>query len=135
MPYLKTYHLFISHAWDYNEEYYRLVNMLQGTPYFKWRNYSVPQHDPLTGGGQLEAQLRNQVQPVHAMLILAGMYVNHRQWIQYELDLAREYGKPVIGVYPWGQQRAPVQVTNAAAAMVGWNTDSIVAAVREYSLR
>ena len=47
MPELKTYDLFISHAWKYNEDYYRLVDMLNNAPNFKWRNYSVPEHDPV----------------------------------------------------------------------------------------
>ena len=29
MPTLKTYHLFISHAWDYNDEYYRIIEHLK----------------------------------------------------------------------------------------------------------
>ena len=39
MPELKTYDVFISHAWTYNSDYYRLVEMLDKAPNFKWRNY------------------------------------------------------------------------------------------------
>ncbi|MCK6565117.1 MAG: TIR domain-containing protein [Dehalococcoidia bacterium] len=134
MPYLKTYDLFISHAWDHNEEYERLVNMLNTAPYFKWRNYSVPRTDPLPGGRTLGAQLDGQVRPVNAVIILAGMYVNHRDWIQKEIDLAQGYRKPIIGLYPWGQERAPVQVTQVAVEMVRWNTDSIISAIRTHAL-
>ena len=28
MPALKTYDVFISHAWKYNDQYYNLINML-----------------------------------------------------------------------------------------------------------
>ena len=45
-----------------------------------------------------------------------------------------DLAKPIIGVRPWGQQRTPAQVAEAAATMVGWNTDSIVAAVRAHAL-
>lgn len=47
MPDLKTYDLFISHAWKYGEEYSRLVSLLKGAPYFKYRNYSAPEDKPL----------------------------------------------------------------------------------------
>lgn len=134
MPALKTYDLFISHAWDYNDEYYSLVKMLNEAPNFRWRNYSVPEHDPLAGGSRLRQQLRNQVRPVNAVIILAGMYVNYRDWIQAELDLAREYNKPIIGIYPWGQERAPAQVVEAAETMTRWNTESVIEAIRIYSL-
>ena len=134
MPQLKTYDLFISHAWDYNVEYYRLVQMLNAAPNFKWRNYSVPEHDPLAGGSQLTTQLNGQIRPVNAVLILAGMYVNHREWIQAELELAQRYSKPIIGVKPWGNTILPQVVTTSAREVVGWNTDSIVRAIRTHSI-
>lgn len=34
MPSLKTYDLFISHAWKYNSEYYKLERILNDTPQF-----------------------------------------------------------------------------------------------------
>ena len=34
MPELKTYDLFLSHAWRYNDDYYRLEKMLKEAPLF-----------------------------------------------------------------------------------------------------
>ncbi|MCX6879343.1 MAG: hypothetical protein NTW21_36895 [Verrucomicrobia bacterium] len=42
MPQLYPYRLFISHAWAYNSEYYRLEKMFKDHPHFEFRNYSVP---------------------------------------------------------------------------------------------
>ena len=138
MPALKTYDLFLSHVWrrSQNSEYYRLVALLKGASNFYWRNYSVPEHDPL--GRQSDAQLRRaldrQIAPVNCFLVVAGMYVNHRQWIQEELNIAAQYGKPVVAISPLGQQRIPAAVQTAAKVVVGWRTESIVAAVRRWSL-
>lgn len=138
MPKLKTYDLFISHMWRNtdNSEYYRLVTFLSAANNFTWRNYSVPEHDPLgmKTDQQLQEALEQQIRPVNCFIIIAGMYVNNREWIQKELDIAKLYKKPIVGVIPWGQQRTPVEVQNAAKEMVSWNTDSIVAAVRKWSL-
>ena len=62
------------------------------------------------------------------------MYVAHRYWLQTEIELAQKYNKPIVGIKPWGQERVPLEVQNAANVIVGWNTDSIVKAVRIYSL-
>ncbi len=138
MPASKTYDLLLSHVWRsaHNSEYYRLVRLLQGARNFKWRDYSVPEHDPL--GTRTDAQLRRgldrQIAPVNCFLVVAGMYVNHRKWIQQELDIAARYRKPVVAISPLGQQRIPVAVQVAASAVVGWRTESIVAAVRRLSL-
>lgn len=136
MPSLKTYRLFISHAWTYNAEYYRLLSMLGSAPNFKFHNYSVPEHDPLNTktDAQLRKALHNQIKPVHCVLILAGMYVNHRKWIQEEINIAKGYKKPIVGIRPRGQKRTPKEVQDAAVVMVSWNTNSIVRAIRDHSL-
>lgn len=136
MPTLKKYHLFISHAWEHNAEYYRLESMLKSAKNFEFKNYSVPEHDPLgtKTDKELLAALNRQMKPTQCVLILAGMYVNHREWIQAEIAIAKGYNKPIVGIRPWGQQRTPRAVQEAANQMVGWNTDSIVRAIRVHSL-
>ena len=44
MPVLKTYNVFISHAWVESVEYNKMVEELTNTPLFLWKNYS--DHDP-----------------------------------------------------------------------------------------
>ena len=99
-----------------NSEYYRLENLLKKANNFTWRNYSVPEHDPL--GTKTDKELREaldrQIKPINCFIIVAGMYVNYRKWIQKEIDIAKAYNKPIIGVIPWGQERTPVEVQNAA---------------------
>ena len=136
MPTLKTYDTFISHAWTYNRDYYRLINFLNDAPNFKWRNYSVPQHDPADANSttKLKEALRKQMRPVNIVLILSGMYAAHSDWIEFEIQFAEQLGKPMVGIRPWAQQRIPKIVSDAVDEMVGWNTSSIVAAIRRHSL-
>lgn len=130
------YNLFISHAWKYNSEYYNLVNMLNNASYFSWKNYSVPQHDALDTqtNKELDEALHRQISPCSCVLIIAGMYYNHRKWIQKELDIANSYGKPIIVIRPRGQERMPSELLSESYYHVNWNTESVVSAIREYSL-
>ena len=140
MPSLRTYNLFISHAWSYDDDYFRLVNFLESAPNFRFRNYSVPSHDPLidpnttVGYLTLRGMLDNQIRPASCVLIISGMYAAYRQWIQEEIDIAQSYDKPIVGIRPWGSERIPRVVQDAAHAMVGWNTSTIVRAIRLHSL-
>lgn len=138
MPRLKTYDLFLSHVWRRadNSEYYRLESLLAAATYFSWRNYSVPEHDPLgvRSNRGLEIALNRQIRPVNCFLLVSGMYVNNRRWIQTEIDIALRYRKPIIGIVPLGQQRVPVYVQSIAKEMVGWRASSIVQAIRRWAL-
>ncbi len=140
MPNLRTYSIFISHAWRYSDDYNRLVKLLNEAPLFRWRNYSDPKHDPVidpdtdVGRRKIKEKLDDQIRPVHCVIVISGMYVAHSYWIQTEIDIANRYQKPIIGVRPWGQERIPQAVQDVADEMVGWNTDSIVSAVRKHAL-
>jgi hypothetical protein len=75
--------------------------------------------------------MTRQISPAQGVIILAGMYAAHSEWIDYEISEAVRMGKFIIGVRPWGQERVPANVQNAADVMVGWNSASIIQAVRD----
>ena len=130
------YNLFISHAWKYNNEYYNLETLLNEAPYFSQKNYSVPKHDSFdtTTNKELIEELRGQIKPCSCVLIIAGMYYNYSGWIQKEIEIANEFRKPIIVIRPRGQERMPAELQKDSYHIVNWNTQSIVSAVRAYSL-
>ena len=132
MPKLHRYRVFISHAWRYNADYYRLINRLDEAPNFLYANYSVPEHDPVDAGNnnKLKEELRQQIRPVGVVLILGGMYVAYSDWIQFEIDFARYLNKPILGIRPWRAAKMPQAVQDAADEIVGWNAPTIVSAIR-----
>lgn len=132
MPYLHDHKLFISHAWKYSDRYKRAVEFLDVASNFKWSNYSVPEDDAFQGmnATELTEQMRRQIRPVQCVIIVSGMYVNHSEWIQFEMDFAKSLGKPILGIRRWGEKRTPQSVVDCADEMVAWNSASIVAAIR-----
>lgn len=135
---MKTYNIFISHAWKYSEHYNKVVlwlNEAKEEGKFEWKNYSVPEHDPLidpdtdSGKSELEELLKNQIRPTSKVIILSGMYASYSDWINFEIDTAYEYEKYIIGVKPWEQERVPSKITNKSNIMVGWNKSSIINAI------
>ena len=130
-----TYNLFISHSWAYSDAYSKLMELLINAPYFNFKNYSVPKDDPIHNAPndyQLRAAIKNQMQHASCVLILAGVYATYSKWINIEIQLAQEMGKKIIAIQPWAAQRTSQVVKNAADEIVGWNTSSIVNAIRGY---
>lgn len=135
---MSTYNIFISHAWKYTEHYNKIVQWLneaQQEGKLTWKNYSVPEHDPLidpnttVGKNKLKEMLKNQISPASKVIVLSGMYAAYSDWISYEIDTAVSYSKYIIGVEPWGQERVPDKVTSNASVMVGWNKNSVINAI------
>jgi len=135
MPTLRTYAVFICHDWEYSDEYYRICDFLDSAPNFAWKNLSVPEHDPLDTDDMLQKNLRDQIRPADVMLVLAGMYTARSRWMDWEMAFARRIGRHIIGVKPWGNVQLPVVVQNSADEIIGWNTESIVNAIRRHAPR
>lgn len=126
--------LFISHAWQYDQAYLTLTKWFNDEPNFSWSNCSIPSTDALpdkTTKG-LAAGITRQINPAQGVLIIAGMYSAYSGWIDYEIAEATRLNKVIIGIRPWGQERTPIKVQNAATVMVNWNSASIISTVRQY---
>lgn len=131
---LKTRMLFISHAWQYEQHYNQLVLWFDDANNFSWKNCSVPSTDALTDKTSkgLSESMTRQISPAQGVIVLAGMYAAHSEWIKYEINEAVRMGKTIIGVRPWGQERVPTVVSENAHVMVNWQSKSIIDAVRDY---
>lgn len=134
MPELKTRMLFISHAWQYDNAYLTLVKWFNEEPNFFWKNCSVPSTDafPDKTTAGLARGITRQINPAQGVLIIAGMYAAHSGWIDYEILEAKRLGKVIIGIRPWGQERLPIKVQEAAHVLVNWNSSSVISTIRAY---
>ena len=127
------YNIFISHSWDYNDQYEGLKRLLRQNPYFYYKDYSIPRDDPIhrvTSDRMLKEAIRNQMQHASCVLILAGVYASYSRWINIEIELAKEMGKKIIAVQFWGAEHTSSVVKQAADEIVHWNSDSVISAIR-----
>lgn len=138
MPALTNYRLFISHSWAYGDAYEKLVQFFNEHPNFKWSDYSVPKDDPIhnvSNETALYNAIKKQISPVNCVIILAGVYSTYSRWINKEIEISKEvFSKPIVAVQPWGAERTSKVVKDNADAIVKWQSSSIVAAIRQYSI-
>lgn len=131
----RTYNVFISHAWDYTESVTSLRNLLNNRGYFNVEYSDVGRDQPINSfnTNYIKRKLREKIQGADVVIGMAGMYASYSDWMKWELDTARDNGIPIIGVIPRGATRLSKIVTDRSIYDVGWNTESIVAAIRMYS--
>lgn len=135
----KTYNLFISHSWAYSDAYEKLINLLNKDSTFTYKNYSVPKDDPIHTNGtdsELYDAIKEQISHASVVLILAGVYSSYSKWIDKEITIAQtEFNSPkkIIAIEPWGAQKTSTKVKNAADSIVGWNSKSVIDAIKNLS--
>lgn len=121
--------IFISHRWDYQNDYHNLVEKLNkyGLPH---HNYSVPEHNPLDVNRkkQIMAALREQVRQCNYFIIFARL-ASYSEWCQFEVQAATDFGKPILAVKPFGYAgQIPTFISGAdnQGGPAGFNAPSII---------
>ena len=136
----KTYHIFISHSWAYTDAYEQLIRLLKKDSDFKFKDYSVPKDDPIHNASndkELYEAIKEQISHANVVIILAGVYSTYSKWINKEIKIAKEefvIPKKILAVEPWGSQRTSSVVKEAADKIVGWNSSSIINAIKRIVL-
>lgn len=128
------YHLFISHSWAYGDNYVRLVSLINSQSNFVWSDYSVPKDDPIHNvptSKQLYEAIKAKIKPASCVIILAGVYSTYSEWINKEIEIAKELDKPIIAIEPWASEKTSTVVKNNADKIVKWQGSSVVNAIRE----
>ncbi|RYE52843.1 MAG: TIR domain-containing protein [Sphingobacteriales bacterium] len=134
----KRRHLFISHHHQDDAEVTKLTNLLakRGDDI---RNSSVrmkPENqrrmdEKRVSDEVIKRILRIKISWASTVVVLIGKDTHTRPWVNWEIDKANEQGKRIVGVYARGGTEAdvPPSLEKYASAIVGWNTDSITAAI------
>jgi hypothetical protein len=127
--------IFISHSWAYPEHYEKLVEWIFRTPWnvsgttIEFTDVSIPKDNPIhnaTNDSQLKAAIFTRIRQADVVVIPTGMYANYSNWIRKEIEGAQAYGKPILAVNPWAQERKSSVVAAAANQSVGWNMKTVV---------
>jgi hypothetical protein len=63
------------------------------------------------------------------VVIPTGMYASYSKWIAKEIQGAKDYGRPILAVNPWAQEKKSSTVVEASDEHVGWNKESVVNAI------
>lgn len=131
----KEYKLFISHSWDHDDVLQNLKNLIDSRGYFPATYTQIEKDCPIDSDKAwvIKANITKRLQESDVVLAIAGVYASYSEWMQWEMDKAKDLGLKVIGVIPRGQEHISHEVFNRSAVDVRWNADSIVDAIRNYS--
>ncbi|MCB2263873.1 MAG: TIR domain-containing protein [Candidatus Thiosymbion ectosymbiont of Robbea hypermnestra] len=133
----KLYDIFITHAWRFHDEWTRMGDMLDACETLKWRNFSVPWHDPAMdtnteiGMRFIRNCLESQIVPVAGVILLNGVYEtkSSRKWVDLEIEMARKHSKPVFAVPTFKQTDVLPEVREMSDMVVQWDCQAMIGAI------
>ncbi|OHD71140.1 MAG: hypothetical protein A2W19_03875 [Spirochaetes bacterium RBG_16_49_21] len=135
---VKSYGVFISHAWTFHADYLKLIELLYSIKDFRWHNTARYQYDTIPADDvdlfhdYLPGLLKEQIQNAHCILLLADLFRENKYWPQKEADIGRELGKPIIAIQSRWFYSIPRQIFKEANEIVEWNPDIIASAIKRH---
>jgi antiphage defense system Thoeris ThsB-like protein len=134
----KRRHVFISHHHADDAQVSNLTAMLARKGY-DFRNSSIrakPANQRRLDKGLVKPEtiqrlLRMKISWAGTVVVMIGKDTHKRPWVNWEIEQANKQGKRIVGVYERGGTEAdkPEALEKYASAIVGWNANSIIAAI------
>jgi hypothetical protein len=124
--------VFVTHTFESNADYHRVFEYLESAANFFYINVGNPEQAPGSGGKEaLKDELLTQIKLSEVVIVLAGLFREHRDWIGFQMDAAEATEKPLVALEPFGGiEDVPPEVAQRADETVGWNERHIVDAIR-----
>ncbi len=135
---MNSKNLFFSYYYKNSDEYVQLIQMLNNRGYFGYSNSSLDEESSAENEEYIKTKIRSKINWSGTIVVLIGPGTYTRKYVNYEIEYARKKDKRIVGVYLRGQSQSklPAELRKAynedynELALVRWNSDSIVGAIR-----
>jgi hypothetical protein len=123
--------LFVTHAWEENDDYMRVFEYLEAPGTFYYVNTSQPQAKrPIDKESERE-DLRRQIAPCEVMIVVPATYRAAPDLTLFQMNFAKAADRPIVALENFGTT-APLAkaVADLADEVSGWNERSLIDALK-----
>lgn len=123
--------VYVSHSFEHADKYARVVEFArdEGVPV---TDLSVPVWRQISGGkDKVQNAISERIRWASRVLVLVTSEIHKSPYIEFEVAVAKALGKPIIGVYPNGENEGPIPtfLEGAYYRMVGWRRGALAKAL------
>jgi hypothetical protein len=124
--------VFVSHAFEPSDDYFRVFEYLESSHNFYYRNCSDPERAPKDHTVEgMKDELRRQIAQAEVVIVPSALYGKHRELIDFQLNCAKGLDKPIVVLETFGvKQKVPVQLEALGDEIIEWNERTIADAIR-----
>jgi len=124
--------IYVTHNFRETDDYLRVFEFLESSERFFYLNVSKPENVPEGGGMEaIKDEWIAQIKEAEAVVVLASAYMEHKDRVSYQLDVAEANEKPIIGIRPFGGVgESPPELVARCHEHLEWNDREMVDAIR-----
>jgi hypothetical protein len=123
--------LFVTHAWEENDDYLRVFEYLEAPGTFYYQNTSQPQvKRPIDKESERE-ELRRQIAPSEVIIVTPATYRSAPDLVVFQMHFAKAADRPIVAMENFGStDPLPKAIKDLADEVSGWNERSLIDALR-----
>jgi hypothetical protein len=123
--------LFVTHAWEENDDYLRVFEYLEAPGTFYYQNTSQPQAKrPIDKESERE-DLRRQIAPCEVVIVVPATYRSAQDLVVFQMAFAKAADRPIVAMENFGSMEPlPKAVKDLADEVSAWNERSLIDALR-----
>jgi len=122
--------LFVTHAWEENDDYSRVFEYLEAPGTFYYTITSLPHAKrPIDKESERE-DLRRQISPCEVIVVLPAAYRAAPDLVLFQMQFAKAADRPIVAMENFGSTESlPKAITDLADEVSGWNERSLIDAL------
>jgi hypothetical protein len=124
--------VFVTHAFELNDDYLRVFEFLESARNFYYRNCGGPEQRPVnTSVEGLHEALRQQMANTEVVVALSALYTMQRDLLMFQLNYAKASEKPVVLLPGFGRDvLLPPAVIAMSDERAKWDERALVDVIR-----
>jgi hypothetical protein len=123
--------LFVTHAWEENDDYLRVFEYLEAPGTFYYQNTSQPQAKrPIDKESERE-DLRRQIAPSEVVIVVPATFRSAPDLVLFQMNFAKAADRPIVALENFGStEPLPKAIKDLADEVSGWNERSLIDALK-----
>lgn len=127
------YRVFVTHAFQADEDYQRVFEYLESRDNFFYTNSANIDDMPSSGGSEaIKNVLREQIRPAEVVIMPVAMFDSNPDLVQFQMDVAQAFDKPILAIKSFGETvTISRDVADRCDDIIDWNDRSLVDAIKK----
>src|SRR5580698_780080 len=119
--------LFVTHAWEENDDYVRVFEYLEASGTFYYLNSSQPQSKrPIDKESQRE-DIRRQIAPAEVIVVLPAVFLIAPELVLFQMNFAKSADRPIVAMENFAStEPLPKAIKELADEVSDWNERNLI---------
>ena len=124
--------VFVTHVFTESDDYLRVFEFLESVDRFYYINVSKPENIPSERGLEaIKDELISQIKQSEAFVVVADVYGQKAELVQYMMDVAQASNIGMIAIKPYGgMSETAEEVVGRVNEHIEWNARDMADAIR-----